>query len=1029
VPPVVLEIIVQADKGITSLKQFDKALSDTTKATQQQTTAQKDATQSSASLSSSLAQSAKSAVGLAAGFAGVAGIATTLSAAATAATGFEAALNAINALGTVSAGQLSKLREQLLALPPALGSSTELAKGLYDILGANVPADNAITVLTRSAELAKGGLGNLDTAINAVTKSAAAFGIPLSEAQYVTDVFTQTVVKGQGRLEEFAQAFPQVAATAAATGATFIDTNAAIAVLTQTFKNADTAATGLNSFFQQLIQNSAKFAAEGINVKQVLAEEGLTGIFRRLNEVTGGSAERLKELINDSEGFRAALTLTGTQFDTFNETVASYANVTGLAQQAASKNLSGATASWQTLISTLERLVQEVAPPLLAAFTDVTRVITTLAADAVKLWRAFAQSETLKQLTADFQQFFTIIGQSEAFTALNANLLSTTGAVGDTYNAFDVLDQLLKGNVAPAIDFVTAAWDLLNAAFNYTTSGVLKLGQYLTDYVISPLFKMIEVVDKVNTSLGISDGKFSTLSETSAQLSRDLEEASRIFAEQADEFVLGTNRMASAQDGAKKTVAATTQAVQAQNAALPQQGQAASAAATQTAKLSEEQTKLNKALEDANNAATGLKATLEKLKLGDVIKAISTEELERAVTTVITQLKTMEESGKFSARQISVAYDDAAAVMIERFGTLPPAFQAAFDAMRARASTTADGVALAFERLGVQTQEALQKTAVAALADFQTIEQAGAKKTPQALLDAWLDVVGKINKGAFQTLPAGFQASAASMTEIARKLGVDLPKPIVDGFGQIALATQQAAATLDLSWLQTQGALERANAATQELTYSTKGLSESEIMLGHSIDSLGNKVNAYGNAVAETTKQTQALLNLQISSTERFATDVRGLLEQVQQARKEYFNILGSGFATTSEKDYFLGVLGKKLKILQDLLAGLGYDELGRPLAKTPAATTTPGGVAPTRRQHGGPVASGQPYLVGERGPELFVPRTPGTVLPTGQTQAPGRSITYNLVIHTQATDAATLARDLVPYLRQADLTSRRLGG
>ena len=224
----------------------------------------------------------------------MAGIATTLSAAATAATGFEAALNAINALGTVSASQLSRLREQLLALPPALGSSTELAKGLYDILGANVPAENAITVLTRSAELAKGGLGNLDTAINAVTKSAAAFGIPLEQAQFVTDVFTQTVVKGQGRLEEFAQAFPQVAATAAATGASFVDTNAAIAVLTQTFKNADTAATGLNSFIRQLIQNSAKFAAEGINVKQVLAEEGLTGIFRRLNEVTGGSAERLQ---------------------------------------------------------------------------------------------------------------------------------------------------------------------------------------------------------------------------------------------------------------------------------------------------------------------------------------------------------------------------------------------------------------------------------------------------------------------------------------------------------------------------------------------------------------------------------------------------------------------------------------------------------------------------------------------------------------------------------------------------------------
>ena len=37
-------------------------------------------------------------------------------------------------------------------------------------------------------------------------------------------------------------------------------------------------------------------------------------------------------------------------------------------------------------------------------------------------------------------------------------------------------------------------------------------------------------------------------------------------------------------------------------------------------------------------------------------------------------------------------------------------------------------------------------------------------------------------------------------------------------------------------------------------------------------------------------------------------------------------------------------------------------------------------------RQHGGPVSAGQTYMVGERGPELFVPKMSGTVLPAGQT-------------------------------------------
>src|SRR5690606_16250828 len=33
-------------------------------------------------------------------------------------------------------------------------------------------------------------------------------------------------------------------------------------------------------------------------------------------------------------------------------------------------------------------------------------------------------------------------------------------------------------------------------------------------------------------------------------------------------------------------------------------------------------------------------------------------------------------------------------------------------------------------------------------------------------------------------------------------------------------------------------------------------------------------------------------------------------------------------------------------------------------------------------RAIGGPVSAGQPYLVGERGPELMVPNAPGTIIP-----------------------------------------------
>src|SRR5690606_5385050 len=59
-------------------------------------------------------------------------------------------------------------------------------------------------------------------------------------------------------------------------------------------------------------------------------------------------------------------------------------------------------------------------------------------------------------------------------------------------------------------------------------------------------------------------------------------------------------------------------------------------------------------------------------------------------------------------------------------------------------------------------------------------------------------------------------------------------------------------------------------------------------------------------------------------------------------------------------------------------------------------------------RASGGPVSAGVPYMVGERGPELFVPQTPGRVARNGQA-AGGATINVNVY---GATDS--------PQLRQS---------
>jgi TP901 family phage tail tape measure protein len=54
----------------------------------------------------------------------------------------------------------------------------------------------------------------------------------------------------------------------------------------------------------------------------------------------------------------------------------------------------------------------------------------------------------------------------------------------------------------------------------------------------------------------------------------------------------------------------------------------------------------------------------------------------------------------------------------------------------------------------------------------------------------------------------------------------------------------------------------------------------------------------------------------------------------------------------------------------------------------------------PEARARGGPVSAGMPYLVGEEGPELIIPRGSGTVLPAGQTAGVLSGSTYNVQVH-----------------------------
>ncbi|WP_198369492.1 tape measure protein [Roseomonas rosulenta] len=142
---------------------------------------------------------------------------------------------------------------------------------------------------------------------------------------------------------------------------------------------------------------------------------------------------------------------------------------------------------------------------------------------------------------------------------------------------------------------------------------------------------------------------------------------------------------------------------------------------------------------------------------------------------------------------------------------------------------------------------------------------------------------------------------------------------------------------------------------------------------------------------AERTSDTVRELGLTFSSAfedaivkgEKFSSVLEGLLQDITRilARKVITEPLGNAVSAG--------------------LSGISFDSL---------FTDVGSWLGGLFRAEGGPVAAGQPYVVGERGPEWFVPRQAGIVLPNG-TAPGGPTIHTSITIDARGADAGVEAR------------------
>jgi hypothetical protein len=194
-------------------------------------------------------------------------------------------------------------------------------------------------------------------------------------------------------------------------------------------------------------------------------------------------------------------------------------------------------------------------------------------------------------------------------------------------------------------------------------------------------------------------------------------------------------------------------------------------------------------------------------------------------------------------------------------------------------------------------------------------------------------------------------------------------------------------------------------------------------------DKLNEKLNRYSGIIDQLKSDLgDKLTTFEITSAT--SEDIASM-ELLNEMLKEYNELLGKRKVMETDLQIIARNAGNMIasgfedaifsgQKLGEVIRSLGMDLMRMVFQQTvtaPLAAGISGAILKGFRAEGGPVNAGSPYMVGEKGPELFVPRSSGSIVPNG---AMGRSDGFTGGVNVTYNIAAGVSRaELVPILEQ----------
>lgn len=242
--------------------------------------------------------------------------------------------------------------------------------------------------------------------------------------------------------------------------------------------------------------------------------------------------------------------------------------------------------------------------------------------------------------------------------------------------------------------------------------------------------------------------------------------------------------------------------------------------------------------------------------------------------------------------------------------------------------------------------------------------------------------------------------------------------------------------------------------ALQTMGIAAEDLTDGFELLGTSIDNIPRipddfeigftAVKDMINAAYEANEQFNDSLGTGVDSSYKFGTGLKELAKNARNFGKNMEDVVIRGIQ--SFEDALLGAVTGTMKlkdafkqmaasIISDIIRMTIRMQISAPIAEFLSSSLPFGSSGVTAKAMGGSVSAGQPYMVGEKGAELFIPGGSGTIIPNNQISGGGGAVVHQTinvstgVSQTVRAEIMQLMPQIAEGTKAAVLDARRRGG